>query len=971
MKNLLPLMLICLLLIGVSGISQPATWEWQNPVPTGNPLDDIHVFDTNSAIIVGQSGTILKTTDGGITWSRKVSGTTVWLHSVHFVDNNTGWVVGFNGTILKTTDGGTNWTNQSDPFFTDNLTSVYFINADTGWFVSASGGTKKTTDGGLNWNFLSGSPGGSDIQFIDNDRGWVASGGYIYRTINGGLTWDWALFYNSSAVECHSIHFIDSNTGWAVGGDQVNGLSLIAHTTDGGLTWVQQTSGVQDMLYSVYFTDANTGWTVGTQGGLAFNILNTVDGGANWNLQASFATTAFPKSVSFTNANTGWVVGEGGRIYKTSNGGVMWSDLKTSVTADNQLLYSVDFENTTTGWAVGGLSAGKILKTMDGGTTWFEQASIDTINQLKAVQFIDQNTGWTVGSSGTILKTTDGGTNWVTQTSGITNALNTVFFLDGTTGWAGGLSGKILKTTNGGDTWVLQSSGVTANINSIYFIDNLTGFAAGSSGKVLKTTNGGTTWTNQTVGTTTIIYYSLNFTDNVTGWLVGSSGRIYKTTNAGATWVQQNSGTSSALYYVKPGQNIVRAFGSGGTIRKTTDGGTTWVAEVSGTVTSLWSASFLNDSTGWLVGSNGTILHKGVLVSSPAAYAVTGGGSYCAGESGLPVGLANSETGVTYILFKDNVAQVPTIPGTGSAFSFGNQTAGAYTVEGTNSTGTTPMTGIAVITETPALAVSVTISADVNPVPVGNEVTLTALPVNGGATPSYQWMVNGINAGTDNAVVTYIPANNDAVTCTMTSDETCTTGNPAISNEIILSVIPATVSLLNIVVADGETTCYNALQTIYVAGNGNTFTVQAGGSATMIAGQNIIYLPGTTTDSGSYMLGYITTDDTYCTNPVNPVANSPVQHDGLQTLVHETGISGNIRLYPNPATSSFTLELTGNETTGLSKLEIYNISGLKVFTKECNGVRKQSVSVSDLRPGVYFIHVTTGGGREALKLIKL
>jgi hypothetical protein len=187
----------------------------------------------------------------------------------------------------------------------------------------------------------------------------------------------------------------------------------------------------------------------------------------------------------------------------------------------------------------------------------------------------------------------------------------------------------------------------------------------------------------------------------------------------------------------------------------------------------------------------------------------------------------------------------------------------------------------------------------------------------------------------------------------------------------VTAVMPDTVSLNNIMVASGDTNCYNALQTIFVAGNGDTFTVEAGGSATLIAGQNIIYLPGTTADSGSYMLGYITTDSTYCTNPVNPVVNSPVQYVRLQTPAHETRISGNVRLYPNPATSSFTLELTGGETAGLTKLEIYSISGLKVFTNECNGVRKQSVSLSDLRPGVYFVHVTTGDGRETVKLIKL
>ncbi|MFZ4707278.1 MAG: hypothetical protein ACOYMF_14830, partial [Bacteroidales bacterium] len=82
--------------------------------------------------------------------------------------------------------------------------------------------------------------------------------------------------------------------------------------------------------------------------------------------------------------------------------------------------------------------------------------------------------------------------------------------------------------------------------------------------------------------------------------------------------------------------------------------------------------------------------------SAPTAFAVTGGGSYCQGGAGLPVGLANSEVGVTYTITPGGA----TVAGTGSAISFGNQLAGTYTVSGTSAGGTTPMTGSAVITET-------------------------------------------------------------------------------------------------------------------------------------------------------------------------------------------------------------------------------------------------------------------------------
>ena len=97
--------------------------------------------------------------------------------------------------------------------------------------------------------------------------------------------------------------------------------------------------------------------------------------------------------------------------------------------------------------------------------------------------------------------------------------------------------------------------------------------------------------------------------------------------------------------------------------------------------------------------------------TAPTAYAVTGGGAYCQGGVGLPVGLANSETGVTYTLLKGGVPQVPTVAGTGAAITFGNQLAGTYTVSGTNAGGTTAMTGNAVITETATSTVETTVSA--------------------------------------------------------------------------------------------------------------------------------------------------------------------------------------------------------------------------------------------------------------------
>jgi len=79
-------------------------------------LQSVHFTDNNTGWAVGPGGTILKTTNGGTNWNSQASGmgtnwnsqtsgTTDWLLSVHFTDNNTGWAVGSGGTILKTTNG--------------------------------------------------------------------------------------------------------------------------------------------------------------------------------------------------------------------------------------------------------------------------------------------------------------------------------------------------------------------------------------------------------------------------------------------------------------------------------------------------------------------------------------------------------------------------------------------------------------------------------------------------------------------------------------------------------------------------------------------------------------------------------------------------------------------------------------------------------------------------------------------------
>ena len=143
--------------------------------------------------------------------------------------------------------------------------------------------------------------------------------------------------------------------------------------------------------------------------------------------------------------------------------------------------------------------------------------------------------------------------------------------------------------------------------------------------------------------------------------------------------------------------------------------------------------------------------------TAPAPFAVTGGGSYCTGGGGVAVGLAGSESGVSYYLRLNGANNGVTTNGTGAALSFGNQTtAGTYTVIATNGTGCS-----ALMTTNAVVAINSQPGITTEPVAattaVGGSATFTVVATGGSLT--YQWNKNGVTISTaTNASYTLYPA---------------------------------------------------------------------------------------------------------------------------------------------------------------------------------------------------------------------
>jgi uncharacterized protein YjdB len=192
----------------------------------------------------------------------------------------------------------------------------------------------------------------------------------------------------------------------------------------------------------------------------------------------------------------------------------------------------------------------------------------------------------------------------------------------------------------------------------------------------------------------------------------------------------------------------------------------------------------------------------------PNVYNVTGGGNYCAGGTGVTIGLNNSQPGVSYELYRGS-SVTGYLPGTGFGLNFGLHTAaGVYTVLATDVTSGCQrnMSGSANVVINPLItpAVSIGISPYDSVCP-GQSVTLTAVPVNGGTAPAYLWKVNGVSVSTAGSYA-FVPAHGDNVTLTMTSNANClaTTTATGVRN---LTVLPTATPVAGVLTTPNDTIC--------------------------------------------------------------------------------------------------------------------------------------------------------------------
>ena len=159
----------------------------------------------------------------------------------YFADSLRGWATGYPGTeVYYTEDGGLNWNKQNlNPAGT--YVSIDFSDSNNGWIAGRTlngsyyASLFRSTDGGLSWfEYTMSGSSLNNITFINDSLGWISQGSNVLKTTDGGNNW---LTISNVSSSIDHILFVNQNKGWLL-----NPNGVIRMTTDGGYSWISQSS---------------------------------------------------------------------------------------------------------------------------------------------------------------------------------------------------------------------------------------------------------------------------------------------------------------------------------------------------------------------------------------------------------------------------------------------------------------------------------------------------------------------------------------------------------------------------------------------------------------------------------------------------------------------------------------------------------------------------------------------------------
>jgi photosystem II stability/assembly factor-like uncharacterized protein len=307
-------------------LSAQRSWELQPKATTRN-LRKMHFLNTMTGWVAGDSGTILKTTNGGLSWMQQSTEIVEPIVDIFMLDEQKGWALAhryvydtvftFYTLELRTTDGGNDWQLQIIP--DDLLSCTYFTSPLVGYRGSLFGRIFKTTDGGAEWREAVIEPGMFGnfpvfrIRFLTPVYGYAVGGrmdiaGVAWRTTDAGEKWEPA---GIGPEPVHDLYYIDSLQVITVSGDLDFGSGMV-RTSDGGENWEYRYLEIWGEARALAVRSLAEMWApLGFPG----TYMYTLDSTCTWcSVYTPDSSAVF--DAAFLNDNVGYMVGNNGSFLK-------------------------------------------------------------------------------------------------------------------------------------------------------------------------------------------------------------------------------------------------------------------------------------------------------------------------------------------------------------------------------------------------------------------------------------------------------------------------------------------------------------------------------------------------------------------------------------------------------------------------------------------------------------------------------
>jgi len=507
------------------------------------------------------------------------------------------------------------WQPQN-PYPTESyLLAVTTVNSQVVFAAGIGGTLIKSNDFGNSWEItkIPQAHNLRSIAFSNSVNGWLIDSSHLYRTLDGGNTWNedeinlntsnYSLF---EIIAFADVQYIIARPSTAILYELIGSTSMIYKSMDMGTTWSMQESQFDGKILGTHFLDKSNGY-VTVEKFISVDestiiLYSTIDGGHSWKSE-NLPFIDRSKGIFFFNPDTGFVGN-----YQTKDGGTTWIN-KFEDVLSNESIEDIAFEDSSQGWA---LSWDKFLYTSDGGNTWsiLNQSNDHRMMQL---HFSENGFGWAAGWAGNIFLKYPNELEWQTKSTGPKNGLNDITFISEDEGWSVGSNGLVMHTSNGGSIWAQQLSHVSSFLERVDFANGSTGCIAGYNA-LLHTDDSGATWTD--IEGPGGWFKDIKYFNEKCVLLIEREGSIFKSEDGGKSWnfITNLNTRLNNIEIINTNTAWIAAMGG---LAFTNDQGNTFSWNESPDLENIIEIDFTDQNYGWLL-NNGILTQSSIFSTQDA-----------------------------------------------------------------------------------------------------------------------------------------------------------------------------------------------------------------------------------------------------------------------------------------------------------------------------------------------------------------